>query len=275
MMKTLTETEIDEFRTNGAVLVKNAVEPDWVERMNEVVQNQLDHPSSWANDGNPGYKQDRMFTDRYLWQHNEEIKAYIFQSGCAQLAAQAMQSSTARFYFDHLLVKEPGTPAVTPWHQDVPYWPFLGKQICSIWVALTDASVAESSLEFVRGSHLTSKYYMPEVFGTKGNPNVTWTQAAKGEPVPPIEENRSAYDIIGFDVEPGDGILFSAWILHWAPGNASLTKRRAALSTRWLGDDAIWHPHEGADPTVTQDQISAAPGKPLDNEPVLPCIWKA
>jgi ectoine hydroxylase-related dioxygenase (phytanoyl-CoA dioxygenase family) len=144
-----------------------------------------------------------------------------------------------------------------------------------MWVALTKASVAESSLEFIRGSHLTNRYYMPEVFGTKGNPNVAWTKAAEGEPVPPIEANRSAYDIIGFDVEPGDAILFSAWILHWAPGNISVTERRAAMSTRWLGDDVIWHPHEGADPTVTQEHVSVAPGESLRDEPALPCIWSA
>jgi ectoine hydroxylase-related dioxygenase (phytanoyl-CoA dioxygenase family) len=275
MRAKLSNTQIAEFKSNGAILVKNAVDSDWVERLNKVVTEQLQRPSKWANDANPDSPQNRMFTDRYLWQENDEVKAFVYESGCAEIAAQAMQSSTARFYFDHLLVKEPGTDAVTPWHQDVPYWPFLGKQICSMWVALTKANVAESSLEFIRGSHLANRYYMPEVFGTKGNPNVAWTKSAEGEPVPPIEANRSAYDIIGFDVEPGDAILFSAWILHWAPGNVSLTKRRAAMSTRWLGDDVIWHPHEGADPTVTQEYVSVLPGEPLGDEPVLPCIWSA
>lgn len=276
MTRKLTETEIEEFKTNGAILVKKAIASGWIERLNVVVEQQLNHPSQWANDANPDNKTNRMFTDRYLWKHNEEIRAYVYESGCAQMAAQAMESRAVRFYFDHLLIKEPDTAVPTPWHQDVPYWPFQGKQICSIWVALTETTVAGSSLEFVRGSHLHDKYYMPEVFGNhEKNPNTTWTKSGAGEPVPPIEEDRSQYDIIGFDVEPGDGILFSAWILHGAPGNSSQSQRRVALSTRWLGDDVIWYPHEGADPTVKQEDVSVAPGEPPTDDAVFPCIWRA
>ncbi|MEM7478182.1 MAG: phytanoyl-CoA dioxygenase family protein, partial [Planctomycetota bacterium] len=41
-----------------------------------------------------------------------------------------MDSASARFYFDHLFVKQPGTDNPTPWHQDAPYWPFRGRKIC-------------------------------------------------------------------------------------------------------------------------------------------------
>jgi ectoine hydroxylase-related dioxygenase (phytanoyl-CoA dioxygenase family) len=71
---------------------------------------------------------------------------------------------------------------------------------------------------------------------------------------------------VGFDVEPGDAIVFSAWTLHGARGNAG-DKWRVALSTRWLGDDAIWSPHPGFDPTVRQEDVSIAPGDhPADDD---------
>lgn len=276
MTRTLTQTEIETFQADGAVLIKNAVTSAWVERLKVVAKHQLQHPSPWANDATPKNKTNRFFTDRYLWKENKEIRAYIEESGCAQMAAQAMGSSAVRFYFDHLLIKEPGTALPTPWHQDVPYWPFRGKQICSIWVALTQATVAESSLEFVRGSHGKNKFYMPEVFGKREtNPNTAWTESGEGEAVPPIEENRSQYDIIGFDVGPGDGILFSAWVLHGSPGNSSATQRRAAFSTRWLGDDVTWDPREGTDPTVKQSDVSVLPGEYPADDSVFPCVWKA
>ncbi|MEZ5546771.1 MAG: phytanoyl-CoA dioxygenase family protein [Pseudomonadales bacterium] len=77
-------------------------------------------------------KKPTAFTDRYQWCENPEINAYLFKSGVARLAGQAMQSNQV-LYFDHLLVKEPETTAPTPWHQDVPYWPFMGKHVRYGW----------------------------------------------------------------------------------------------------------------------------------------------
>lgn len=82
----------------------------------------------------------------------------------------------------------------------------------------------------------------------------------------PTIGSGSPYDIVGFDVEPGDAVFFSAWIIHGAPPNSD-AGRRVALSTRWLGDDATWYPHPGCDPTVTQADTTAELGHyPADDE---------
>lgn len=274
MTRQLSETEIARYRADGVAFLPQAVDARWVERLNALVDEQLAHPGQWVNDGNPGQTRGRMFTERYMWQHNTTIRDYIFESGCAQLAAQAMNSQAVRFYFDHLLVKEPETAAPTPWHQDIPYWPFQGTQICSIWLALTETTVAESAMEFVRASHADRTYYRPEVFNARDNhPNQQWTGADGGEPVPDIEGNRENFDIIGFDVQPGDAVIFSAWTLHGARGNHSANKRRAALSTRWLGDDARWWPHPGSDPTVSQKDVSVQPGEYPADDRTFPQAW--
>ncbi|MEM9529946.1 MAG: phytanoyl-CoA dioxygenase family protein [Pseudomonadota bacterium] len=273
MTRKLSEGEVRRFEKDGVIRIPQAVDPAWVDRIHRVIDAQMEKPSRWVNDANPGAKTNRLFTDRYQWRQNAEIRAFVFESGVGQLAAQAMRSSAVRFYFDHLLVKEPGTSAATPWHQDVPYWPFLGKQICSVWLALTDATIEQSAMEFVRGSHADGKYYLPELFGKREEHPADWINEAEGEPVPDIESNRPAHDIIGWDMKAGDAVVFSAWLLHWAPGNSSATERRAAISTRWLGDDAVWHPHPGADPTITQDAIRLAPGTPARHDEILPQVF--
>lgn len=273
MARDLTNEELAAFKSDGAIVLREAVDPAWVDRLNGVVDAQLSSPSKWANDANPGATSNRLFTDRYQWPTNPEIRAYLAESGVAKIAAQAMQSSTARFYFDHMLVKEPQTTTETPWHQDAPYWPFLGKQICSIWLALTDVTIEQSAMEFVRGSHADGKYYLPELFGDREDHPNEWLRDAEGEPVPAIEDHREDYDIMGWDMKAGDAVLFSAWILHWAPGNASSDHRRAAISTRWLGDDVTWNPHPGADPTVTEDDVSLKPGDPVHDDGVFPVVW--
>lgn len=273
-MRVLTQQDIEAYDSDGVIRIKNAVDQTWVDRMLAVVEHQLNHPSRWANDENPGSRENRLFTDRYQWRNNPEIKNYLYESGVARLAGQAMQSSRVRFYFDHILVKEPGTGIPTPWHQDVPYWPFKGCQICSVWLALTDVTVEQSAMEFVRGSHRDGKYYMPEVFGDRENHPGLWAKEATGEKVPDIETNRLNFDIVGWDMKAGDAVLFSAWLLHWAPGNSSASRRRAALSTRWLGDDATWFPHAGADPTVTQNDVAVAPGELARDDNVFPVVWE-
>jgi len=271
----LSEEEVASFRTNGVVKVSGAVDPSWIPELLTVADGQLTKPSKWVNDVNAGASENRLFTDRYLWRHNDVIHRFVHDSGCARLAAQAMGSNSARFYFDHLLIKKVNTPTITPWHQDAPYWPFRGKQIASIWLALTPVTVEGSGMEFIRGSHLDDVYYLPEVFGGADNKSGQWANEQRGVAVPDIDANREEYDIVSFDLAPGDALIFSAWILHGARGNSSSTQDRVALSTRWLGDDVLWDPREGVDPTVDPAQVLVDPGMPPRDNSFFPEIFSA
>ncbi len=266
-----------DFQRDGVVVVRQAISTDWVERMTRFAQAQLEAPSRWGNDqpeasGRGG----RLFTDRYLWRTHADVRAFAFESGVAALVGQLMGSTTARLYFDHLLIKEPSTLAPTPWHQDAPYWPFAGRQIASAWVALTRATVAGSAMEFVRASHADGRRYRPEVFGDASKSvSASWQTNSHAERVPDIEANRAAYDIVGWDMQAGDAVVFSAGVLHGARGNASSTQRRVAISLRWLGDDVLWAPTAGTDPTVTQAEVCVAPGMPAHDDDRFPVAWRA
>ena len=271
----LTQTEIDAYRRDGVALITEAVDPSWVAQLTEFSKRQMDSPSELVNDINPGATEDRLFTDRYLWRTHDVMNRFVRESGCGRLAAQAMQSRSARFYFDHLLVKKVNTPAITPWHQDAPYWPFQGKQIASLWLALTPVTVSGSGMEFVRGSHLDDVYYLPTVFNGQQNSGGQWAAQQKGVQCPDIDAARESYDIVSWDMQPGDALIFSAWILHGARGNSSSTQDRLALSTRWLGDDVRWDPREGVDPSVDPSQVAVKPGQPANDNAFFPEIYHA
>jgi hypothetical protein len=105
MGRKLTTSEIQNYRDDGVVLITNAVDEKWIERMERFARSQMEMPSQWADDHNPGAKRNRMFNDRYLWRNNRDVFDFVKNSGCAEMAAQAMESQSSRFYFDHLLNK--------------------------------------------------------------------------------------------------------------------------------------------------------------------------
>ena len=67
MSPQLSAEQIEQFQAQGVIKIDNAISKEWVDRMLAVVDQQLDQPSEWANDGNKGAIQNRMFTDRYQW----------------------------------------------------------------------------------------------------------------------------------------------------------------------------------------------------------------
>ncbi len=266
----VTAEQIERFRSDGVVKIPGAVSSNTLAPILDLAEAQLRTPGPWITDTSPGRTTDRLFTTRYLWRDEPVVAEFAFKSGVAELAAKLMGANTARLYTDHLLIKEPHTTAPTPWHQDIPYWPFLGKNICSVWVSCSSATVTGSSLEFVRGSHLWDSYFAPKPFDDEPG----WTADFDGDECPDIEGDRAEYDIVGFDVEPGDAIVFSAWILHGARGN-SAPHRRVAMSTRWLGEDATWQPRPGTDPTVDDENTTSTPGEYPNDDDRFPVVFPA
>lgn len=50
------------------------------------------------------------------------------------------------------LIKEPGTVKRTPWHHDMLYWPLVGLQVCTIWLARDRVTKDSGAVECARGS---------------------------------------------------------------------------------------------------------------------------
>ena len=273
--RSLAEHEIDAFDRDGVIVVRNAVEPAWLERLDALIRDIVAAPSGWASDTGDQGEGGRALDERYLWRSSDEVRAYVFDSGVAALVGQAMRTNNLRFYFDHWFVKEPGTMTETPWHQDAPYWPFSGTQIGSLWLSLSVVDETSSPLEFVKGSHKWGKTYKPQRF-VKNDPKTDWlrrAESADGEDIPDIEDDRNAYDIFTTSMQPGDALIFSAWIVHAAPHNRS-SRRREAVSTRWLGDDVRWAPHTQADPTVRQEHVCVQPGELATDDDRFPVVWR-
>ena len=230
------QNTIDEFRRDGAVVVRGLFTPDEVATVERGIERNLADPSplfivaSKADD--PG----SFVEDFCNWQRIEEFESIAFTSKAADAAAALMGSKTVRLYHDHLLVKEPGTRQPTPWHQDQPYYNIDGFQNCSMWMPV-DPVAPESTLEFLAGSHLEG-WKLPRTFM---DAQAKWFPEGSLAELPDIEANRADHNIKGWALQPGDVVFFHMVTLHHAYGVSGANRRRA-FSLRFIGDDIVHAP---------------------------------
>jgi len=266
----ISEDLIQQYERDGAVCIKGAVDPaaaaSVLAHLDALIESDDDRWTTIREGG---------FSDRHLWPTMPWMYDFCAKSNLPEIVGRLMRSNAARLYFDHTFIRDAGTQQNTPWHQDRPYWPFQGKQIASVWVALTACKKDSSSLQFVRGSHAAGKVYRPIPFGNDSGSADFLDDNKSLELMPDIDAAPDEFELLCWDVEPGDVIVFGGEVIHGASDNTSNTERRAALSIRYVGDDAIWDPRPGTDPMVNDEMVSFGPGEPPHDDRWFPNVWSA
>ena len=257
MRQHLDDQTIKSFHQDG-VTVLRGVFADWVKTLRSGVEKNLDHPAPEARIYQGENGGGRFLSDYCNWQRIPEYKDFIFNSPAAGIAAELMDSRTIRLFHEHVLVKEAQGGIATPWHQDMPYYCVDGPQTVSLWLPL-DEVPRERTLEFVAGSHKWGKFYRPQRFN--GQP----LNADDGlEEIPDIDADRSAFDIVGWGLSPGDAVAFDYRTIHGAPANNSPSSQRRAFSLRLVGDGAKFVRREGIVTSPPFTQVKLKNGDPLN-----------
>ena len=266
----ISEELIKQYERDGAVCIRGAVDRGDVESVLANIDVLIaDTNDRWTTIRSGG------FSDRHLWPTMPWMFEFCANSRLPEIVGRLLRSSEARLFFDHTFVRDAGTAQDTPWHQDRPYWPFLGGQIASVWVALTACDEDSGAVQFVRGSHAWGKVFRPMSFIKEGGISEFLDENAAYEEIPDIDAAPDDYEILCWDMQAGDAIFFDAEIVHGAKENKDTARRRAALSIRYLGDDVRWDPREGTDPIVSQDRVGVSPGEAPHNDKWFPRVWSA
>ena len=265
----ISDALVDEFERNGAVCLRGLFAQSWLDILAVGVDKNFANPGPdhtvYTEQGKPG----GVYDDYCNWQRIDEYGDFVMHSPAAAIAARFMHSKTARIYHEHVLIKEPDTQEVTPWHHDLPYYGVDGDQLCSIWLPL-DVVPRSACPEFVAGSHVSGMLYYPRLFISHEN----YADAVDGfEMIPDIDTHRDDYDLLSWDLEAGDCIVFHMRTIHGAPATAGLKSRRRGFSTRWLGDDARFavRPWKTSPP---YREVNLRPGDAMDH-PSFPVVWPA
>lgn len=262
----ISEADKRAYREDGAVCLRGILDADWCDRMLAASVALMDRPDDQTRDTKEAGG-GRFYRNLWMARREPDFAALRDESPVAELAATLMGATKVRYFYDQLFIKEPGTQLKTHWHQDLPFWPFLGGDIISIWIALTPVTKATSGVEYVAGSHKWGKFYKavnPDRNPARIDPNA--------ELCPDYSNPPAGVRMLSWDMQPGDVLCHHPLTIHGADGNPSNANRRVGLSIRFFGEDARYDPRPHAMVLDRVPKVKAG-DYPADDE-VCPVIWE-
>ena len=273
----VSDDHVRAYADDGVTLVRGVISPDWIVELRQGIEANLADPSPRGRVWDRDHEGRTCFYDSQAWQRIPQYRRFVEESPIAELAGRVMGAAAVNFFFDAIFVRTPGNRFRTPFHQDEPYWSVEGFDCCSIWMPLVPVE-RESALEFVRGSHRWNKKYAQTNFGAlTGDARDQVVHAAEDrEPFPDIEGRRDDYDILSWDMQPGDCAVFNARMIHGGSGNLAPDRDLRVFNTQWLGDDVrVCFRDEGMDPDH-RDVMTAMglhPGDRVGGD-LYPELWR-
>ena len=288
----INDGDIGVYARDGAVCLRHAFEPAWIDSLRIGFARDMGRPgaraSIFSGDGSgflgvgdpallgrytgdvAGESEPRFINDVNHWRAVPEFEQFLFRSPAAAMAGRLMGASRINLFLQDVMLKEPGATTPTPWHHDVPFWPIEGRQICTIWIPLDRITVA-NGIEFIRGSHRWGKSFlpldMPDTEAHYGADVSDFTQ------IPDVDADRSAYEFLSGELEPGDCIVFDGHVLHGAPGNATDAPRRV-FTARWIGEDIRYNGDKHRQLAPAYPDCGLENGAPMNCE-TFPLVWRA
>ena len=135
MTKLLNTDQTDQYKKDGAVLIKGKFDREWIEKLREGISKDIKQPSprfvKHTKDVNaPGY-----FEDFWTWDLFDEFKDFIYNSPTSQIASELMDAEQINLVMDNWFLREAGSKSGAPFHHGISYFDFEGT-MCVLWLSL-------------------------------------------------------------------------------------------------------------------------------------------
>jgi Phytanoyl-CoA dioxygenase (PhyH) len=253
----LSEAAIQHYRDEGYVFLRGVLPPSALELIRLGIERSMANPSPWvvARTGAGA----RYHEDRCNFSVNAELQRVIYESPIADYMAELIGADRLWLYYEQVICKI-GAAKATDWHQDMSYYLMApGEQSIGAWISL-DPLDAAFALEVVAKSHKGPLYNMQD---PKRSDRPGFNADLGSAPVPDIEADRAAHEIVSFKTEPGDMLVFHRQMLH---GGAPMIagQQRRALSVSVFGPEMRYQPKpDWHSPTFPGLEQILKPGEPL------------
>lgn len=267
MKHELKDEQIDFYRTNGYLVIENALDAaelaEWrrcteeavAERLGTVPGSSKDHPLSNQSDVDTYYA--LVFTQCLrLADTHEGMRKLMLDPRLGQMAATLAGVDGIRIWHDQALIKPPhGNP--TAWHLDVPYWSFDSRDALSVWVPLDDATLTNGCLFYLPGTHKSARFDNVGIGQNFGGLFQVYPEWRDIEPVPG-------------PCPAGSMVWHNGLTAHGAGANIT-TRPRPAMTCAYMPDGARFNGKRNILPEVYFDDLEV--GDALDNDTQNPLIW--
>lgn len=268
LLSPITDQQRADYERDGVVCIRGQFDQEWIDRMRAACERDMAASEGRVREIENEDGDATFYSKVFMWRDDTDFKDYIFSSPAARIAAELMGVDAVRFYYDQLFIKTPGASAPTQWHQDLPFWPFRGNHIASVWLALTPVTQESSGVVYIAGSHKWDKFYR----ATTPDEDPRFTDPDL-EVCPDFHQefDNPDYKFLSWDLEPGDVLVHHPLTVHGAGGNRSASQGRIGLSVRYLGGDAVWDPRKYVMMVEGTEHLEA--GKFPADDNVFPPAW--
>lgn len=256
----LNQEQIDFYKKNRYIKLKNVLSPDVVQYFNSEISKQVDQMNQDQIALEERTTYGKAFLQLFnLWLENPSIKELIFSKRLAKIASDLMAVDGVRLYHDQALFKEAGG-GITPWHADQYYWPLETDKTITAWMPLQATPLEMGPLEFSAGSHTIVEGRELEI----GDESEDFLQ--KKLRVTDFKHVIEAFDI-------GEISFHSGWVFHRAGANVTDEMRKVMTIIYMDKDMKLKNPENN---NQIHDWNTWCPGAKVGeiiNSPINPVLY--
>ena len=230
--------QLESFRRDGVVHLPGVFDGHWLELLARGIERDLANPGPRFEARTTADSDAHYYESFWMWSEIAEFREFVFDSPIAAIAAQLLDAGRINLVMDNWFRREAGARSRPPWHHDIAYFDFDGR-MCVMWLPL-EAAPKEEGIAFVRGSHLWGRLFQRVFFkdhSTRGGPGVV--NGLRYEAPPDIDASPQDYDLVGFDCEAGDCIIFDMRTLHGALAGHTPRRTTQRFTLRMTAEDGV------------------------------------
>ena len=266
------QTIKDFYQKNGAALLRGVFSPEQLELLARGIEKNVAEPSPTSFSRFEGEDGRGVFTLDYgCHRWIPEYIEFAATSRLSELAAELLQSKRVCFFDDSYFIKQAGSEIKVPWHHDFTYYEIEG-DILVAWIPL-DSHGEHETLRLVAGSHRWGKRFPPVEFESHRDPASAEVVPKSYDPIPDIDAGD--YEILSWEVEPGDCVFFNGLTLHSSRGNPTQSEQRR-FNCRFVDESAVYVPNPDFPLGDGKANANVQPGQRLSEDPEhFPVLWQA
>jgi ectoine hydroxylase-related dioxygenase (phytanoyl-CoA dioxygenase family) len=257
----LSDEQINFFKENGFIKLKNVLSPEAIAYFNETISNEVKR----LNTQHLPLKERDTYGKAFLqvmniWTRSEPVKEIVFSKRLAKIAAELLGVDGVRLYHDQALYKEPGG-GITPWHADQYYWPLANDSTVTVWIPLQETPLEMGPLEFSAQSFKLTTGRDKEI-GDESQQMLNDSLKKQG-----YEHVIEAFDI-------GEVSFHKGWLFHRAGAN-NTDKMRGVMTIIYMDKNMVLKQPENKNQLA--DWNTWCPGAKVGkqiNSPINPVLYQ-